>query len=280
MNNSSKSSIILDYILKRILVTSCHFFREPPRAALAHNPPRLLSSRSPQSGASGRDLLRRDLGAPGAHEGRPHPLQPAVHDGKLGLQAGTASFDPPRTPPLELRSCFPAAEPAGSRGHGLAMAGPGWFLGTGMFAADWVSLSGGGASCPLCKRRWCTSATRPHISSSACPWATLTASYGLWRLMLISSHRSRRLDQRGESCAAACLDSSERRLRREQRVIDVSRKFLKPASACAVNSRAFACVCGRLSAAHCVCVRPRRQERQNLQNQHTEPRVYSLLWKL
>lgn len=60
---------------------------------ISHNPPWLRSSCSPQSGAPGRDLLRRDLGALGAHEGRPHPLQPAVHDGKLGLQAGTASFD-------------------------------------------------------------------------------------------------------------------------------------------------------------------------------------------
>lgn len=131
MNNSSKSSIIVDYILTRILVTSCHFFREPPRAALAHNPPRLLSSRSPQSGASGRDLLRRDLGAPGAHEGRPHPLQPAVHDGKLGLQAGTASFDPPAHP---LLNCAAASLQPNLRGHGVTASpwqDPGGFSGPG-----------------------------------------------------------------------------------------------------------------------------------------------------
>lgn len=29
------------------------------------------------------------MGAPGAHEGGPHPLQPAVYDGKLRLQTGT-----------------------------------------------------------------------------------------------------------------------------------------------------------------------------------------------
>lgn len=73
---------------------SRHFFSKPSHTAFAHNPPWLLRPCSPQSGASGWDLLRRDLGAPGAHEGRPHPLQLAVHDGKLGLQAGTASFHP------------------------------------------------------------------------------------------------------------------------------------------------------------------------------------------
>lgn len=52
------------------------------------------------------------MGAPGAHEGGPHPLQPAVHDGKLRLQTGTdvsnLKFNPPRL-------CFPSLPTADLR---------------------------------------------------------------------------------------------------------------------------------------------------------------------
>lgn len=127
-------------LLKRFPNQNRNEGSEPESFKFRRRPTRLLTcgsfshSCSPQGGASGRDLLRRDLGAPGAHEGGSHPLQPAVHDGKLGLQTGTASSDP--------RSCSPAAD---LRGHGTPPAPPrhprqeaGAFSRAAMSSADWA----------------------------------------------------------------------------------------------------------------------------------------------